>query len=139
MAYTSSKNVQQLAQLARDNADEEAFHTQLHTDGRWDGDVRTRYAQVKALVSHALTSQPTGDEARVLTWQLLQRLWIVQLRVEAADEADWAQLANSLNRVARAGHTGASCAIDCSPIAANSTRSGRLSTCAWSAGKFTRC
>ncbi|WP_329082428.1 hypothetical protein [Streptosporangium sp. NBC_01469] len=101
------EQVQQLAELARGNADEGAFYTQLHTERRWDGKARDRYGYLKSLVSDGRLSTPTEDNARLLTWRLLRRLWVVQFRVEAADESDWSQIANSLNRLVREGLTGA--------------------------------
>jgi len=98
---------QQLAELARGNADEGSFYAQLHTDGRWDGRVRGRYGHLKNLVSDGRGSTPTEDKARLLTWRLLRRLWVVQFRVESADESDWSQIANPLNRLVREGRTGA--------------------------------
>ncbi|WP_405141977.1 hypothetical protein OG589_32750 [Sphaerisporangium sp. NBC_01403] len=99
--------VQQLAELARGNADEGVFYTQLHTERRWDGKARDRYGYLKSLVSDGRLSTSTEDKARLLTWRLLRRLWVVQFRVEAADESDWSQIANSLNRLVREGRTGA--------------------------------
>lgn len=100
------EQAQQLARLARDNAAEATFYAQLQTDGRWDGKVRARYDHLRTLVGAGRPTPPSQDQARTLTWQLLQRLWMVPLRGETADESDWALLANALTWLAREGHTG---------------------------------
>lgn len=103
----SYSQVQELAALARENIDDEAsFHRQVHTPGRRDEPLRNRYGHLSDLVSSSTAPALTEQDIRLLTWRLLKRLWILQFRVEVADEADWSAAANALNRIARPPFSG---------------------------------
>lgn len=99
------RQVQQLASLARGNDDEAAFYAQVHVKGR-HADLESRYDHLTGLIAKA---RPKADAStlRELVWTLLQRLWLLDFRVESDDETDWANTGNQLTPLARAGKTGA--------------------------------
>lgn len=99
------RQVQQLASLARGNDDEAAFYAQVHVKGR-HADLESRYDHLTGLVAKA---RPKSDTSalRKLVWTLLQRLWVLDFRVESDDETDWVNTGNRLTALARAGKTGA--------------------------------
>lgn len=98
------REVQSLASLARDNADEAAFHAQVHEPERHSG-LANRYEHLTGLVKKARPAT-TDDDLRDLVWSLLNRLWILDFRVEAGDESGWDDIGERLNPLARAGKTG---------------------------------
>ena len=68
--------------------------------------LRDRLEHVTALVKKALAegdgvAEPGTALVRERTWQLLNRLYILQPRVEAPDTSDWADAQNRLTTVAR--------------------------------------
>jgi hypothetical protein len=101
----AQREVQGLASLARDNATEAEFYVQVHEPQRHAG-YANRYDHLTGLVEKA-RPKATKDELRRLVWSLLNRLWILNFRVEFDDETDWVEVGNRLNPLARAGKSGA--------------------------------
>lgn len=101
---SSTKEVQLLASLARDNATEVDFYSQVHTPERNAGYAK-RYEHLKGLVSQA-RPMASDNELRGIVWSLLNRLWILSFRFESDDETDWVEIGNRLTPVARAGLSG---------------------------------
>ncbi len=101
----AQREVQRLASLARDNADEAEFHAQVHQAKRHAG-YANRYEHLTGLVKRA-RPETTCDELRRLVWSLLNRLWILNFRVESDDESDWVEIGNRLAPLAREGRSGA--------------------------------
>jgi hypothetical protein len=101
----AQRDVQLLASLARDNAAEAEFHNQVHTPKRHAG-YANRYDHLTGLVRRA-RPKATQVELRRLVWSLLNRLWILNFRVESDDASDWVEIGNRLSPLARAGKNGA--------------------------------
>lgn len=101
----STKEVQLLASLARDNSTESDFHAQVHEPRRLSG-YANRYSHLADLVKKA-HPKTTTDELRSIVWGLLNRLWILNFRVESDDETDWVEIGNRFNSLAREGKSGA--------------------------------
>ncbi|MHA7291306.1 hypothetical protein ACX80V_16910 [Arthrobacter sp. MDT3-24] len=101
----SHREVQRLASLARDNVAEVEFYAQVHEPERHAGYAK-RYDHLIGLVAKA-RPKTTQDELRGLVWSLLNRLWILNFRVESDDETDWVEIGNRLNPLARPGRSGA--------------------------------
>ena len=99
------REVQRLASLARDNSTEAEFHAQVHEPERHGG-YANRYDHITGLVKKA-RPDAAGDDLRGLAWSLLNRLWVLDFRVESDDETDWVEIGNRLNPLARAGKSGA--------------------------------
>lgn len=103
----SQQHTEQLAELADVAAKQmnaSAFFELIHTPKKYSAELRDRLDHFKALVRQALTDlhQPSTEElAKQQTWQLLVRLTVLMPRLEAPDEADWAELQNRLVGVAR--------------------------------------
>ncbi|WP_206682249.1 hypothetical protein, partial [Dietzia sp. B19] len=98
------RKVQLLTSLARGNADEAAVHAQIHEPGRHSG-LPNRYFHLTELVKLARPAA-TDRELRDLVWSLLNRLWVLDFRVESGDESGWDDIAERLNPLARAGRSG---------------------------------
>jgi hypothetical protein len=101
----AQREVQLLASLARDNASEADFYRQVHEPKRHSG-YANRYGHLTGLVKGA-RPKSTPDELRRHVWLLLNRLWILNFRVESDDETDWVEIGNRLSPLARAGKSGA--------------------------------
>lgn len=101
----AQREVQLLASLARDNATEADFHAQVHEPKRQAG-YANRYNHLTELVKR-VRPKATEDELRRLVWSLLNRLWILNFRVESDDEKDWVEIGNRLSPLARTGRSGA--------------------------------
>lgn len=99
------REVQRLASLARDNATEAEFYAQVHEPERHGG-YTNRYAHIVGLVKKA-RPDTAEEDLRKLVWLLLNRLWVLDFRVESDDETDWVEIGNRLNPLARAGKSGA--------------------------------
>ncbi|MFC8045350.1 hypothetical protein [Nocardia sp. NPDC057353] len=100
--------LQELAVLSRENLmEEESFYRQIHTPGRRNQALRTRYKHLSDLIRDGRASAPSEAEVRQLTWRLLRRLWIIQFRVEVANERDWSDVSNDLERLVRSPYSGA--------------------------------
>ncbi|MEU6559226.1 hypothetical protein [Nocardia nova] len=101
------KEVQELSVLARSNIeDEESFYKQVHTPERRSQPLRSRYRQLSNLIKDSRPAPLPEHDLRILTWRVLGRLWLLQFRVEVANEADWSDTANALNRIARPPYSG---------------------------------
>lgn len=104
---TQFAKVQELAVLARNNRDDEAaFYRQVHMPGRGNEPLRDRYRHLSDLINAGRASLLPEREIRLLTWRLLKCLWILQFRVEVANEADWSDTATRLDRIARPPYSG---------------------------------
>lgn len=97
--------VQLLASLARANSTEAEFHFQVHQPKRFAG-YANRYEHLIGLAKKARPWTPEGD-LQGIVWGLLNRLWILNFRVESDDETDWVEIGNRLNPLAREGKSGA--------------------------------
>ncbi|MCO5974809.1 ATP-binding protein [Actinoallomurus soli] len=99
---TEWEQVAKLCDIARTNANANAFHTALETEGRWSQGVRGRYTQLRQMVSDALDGTATHAEVLEVTWALLTRLRILGFKLQSPDETDWTGVATSLDGIAAA-------------------------------------
>ena len=97
-----------LAALAATQMDAPGFFDLIRTPGKFDAGVRGRLDQIEKLVQRALhdlgrADTDTADTVQVQqhAWRLLAGLSVSMPRLEAPDETDWAEVANSLIPVAR--------------------------------------
>jgi hypothetical protein len=103
---THAGQLAQLAAHARDHRDATEFFNLIEEPKRVEQALRDRLGHVTALVKEALAevdgiAEPGTELVRERTWQLLNRLYIVQPRVEEPDTNDWADAQNRLTVVAR--------------------------------------
>lgn len=77
-----------------------AFFKLMRTQGKYDTGIRGRLKQVEALVKLALTDLGVADPGQSLveerSWELLSRLTVLFPRLETPDQADWAEVTDSL-------------------------------------------
>jgi DNA-binding transcriptional ArsR family regulator len=94
-----------LADLASKQMAAPSFYDLARTQGKFPAAVRERLAQIEALVRLALIDLGVADAGQQVvqqrTWELLSRLTVLMPRLEAPDEADWADVTNALIPVAR--------------------------------------
>ena len=102
------EHAQQLANLASHAAvqmDAAGFFRLIGTPRKFQAAVRTRLAQLAALVERALHDLGVANTNAALvqqrTWELLSRLAVSMPRLESPDDTDWAAVANSLIPVAQ--------------------------------------
>ena len=94
--HNATKQVAELAILARSQAAEESFLAELAEYGRASCALRKRFKHLEGLV------RDSGSGSHGLSvWQLLRQLLISEIRVEGTDEADWAALQDELKVRAR--------------------------------------
>jgi hypothetical protein len=95
----AAREVEQLAELARQQASAEGLFTLIRTPGRFSKSVRDRLQHLVGLVNANLSrdGEDTPIEAvEAATWQLLGHLHILMPRLETPDESDWSDLLNRL-------------------------------------------
>ena len=104
----SRRHAEQLAVLvahATVQMDAPGFFSLIRTPERFGSEVRGRLEHLEKLVERALNDlgvlQPDTMLVQQRTWKLLSRLVVLMPRLETPDEADWANVANSLINVAR--------------------------------------
>ena len=107
----SQPHAEQLAELAALGAaqmDAPGFFDLIRTPGKFEAGIRGRLDQIEKLVQRALqdlgrADTDTADTVQVQqhVWRLLAGLSVSMPRLEAPDETDWAEVANSLIPVAR--------------------------------------
>lgn len=89
-----------LADHALSQKNAPAFFRLIRAHGKFNGGVRGRLEDVEALVKLALTDLGVADpgQSRVeeSCWELLSKLTVLFPRFETPDQADWAEVANSL-------------------------------------------
>ncbi len=97
-----------LADLAAIQTDAHGFFYLVRTPDKFDAQVRGRLGQIENLVQHALhdldganTDAIDTVQVQQQTWRLLAGLSVSMPRLEAPDDTDWAEIANSLIPVAR--------------------------------------
>ena len=102
------EHAEQLATLASHAAvqmDAAGFFRLIGTPRKFQAAVRTRLAQLAALVERALHDLGVANTNAALvqqrTWELLSRLAVSMPRLESPDDTDWAAVANSLIPVAQ--------------------------------------
>lgn len=100
----AQREVQHLASLSRDNATEDEFQKQVFQPNR-HARLANRYDHLTGLVKK-VRPDSSDAELRVLVWLLLNRLWVLNFRVEEDDLTDWVDIGNSLSSLARAGKCG---------------------------------
>ena len=97
----------ELAALAATQMDAPGFFDLIRTPGKFDAGVRGRLDQIEKLVRRALQdlgrAHTMADTVQVQqhAWRLLAGLSVWMPRLEAPDETDWAEVANSLIPVTR--------------------------------------
>ena len=103
-----AEQLAELAALAAAQMDAPGFFDLIRTPGKFDAGVRGRLDQIEKLVQRALddlgrADTHTADAVQVQqhVWRLLAGLSVSMPRLEAPDETDWAEVANSLVPVAR--------------------------------------
>jgi hypothetical protein len=100
-----AKQIAELANHAKTQANAELFFTEIQTRGRHSQDLRDRLAALTQIVAKALTTiegtPPEAAQLRIETWRLLVRLSVVMPRVESPDESDWVRTQNDLMSIAR--------------------------------------
>ena len=94
-----------LADLAHDQKDAEGFFELVKTPKKFKKAVSSRLTHTTALVTSALAgpnnSHVEDTTARLVTWNLLRRLEVLMLDIEAPYEQVWADITNRLTAVAR--------------------------------------
>ena len=102
------EHAEQLATLASHAAvhmDAAGFFRLIGTPRKFQAAVRTRLAQLAALVERALHDLGVANTNAALvqqrTWELLSRLAVSMPRLESPDDTDWEAVANSLIPVAQ--------------------------------------
>lgn len=103
-----AEQLAELAALAETQMDAPGFFDLVRTPGKFDAGVRGRLDQIEKLVQRALHDIGRADTDKADTvqvqqhaWRLLAGLSVSMPRLEAPDETDWAEVANSLIPVAR--------------------------------------
>ena len=103
-----AKQLAELAALAATQMDAPGFFDLIRTPGKFDAGVRGRLDQIEKLVQRALDDLGRADtdaadavQVQQHVWRLLAGLSVLMPRLEAPDETDWADVANSLIPVAR--------------------------------------
>ena len=103
-----AEQLAKLADVAAAQMDAPGFFDLIRTPGKFDTYVRGRLGQIEMLVQRALhdlgrADTDTADTVQVQqhTWRLLAGLSVSMPRLEAPDDTDWAEVANSLISVAR--------------------------------------
>ena len=94
-----------LADLASAQMDATGFFNLVETPNSFNSGIRSRLNHLERLVGHALrdlgVAEPSKEQIRQRTWQLLTKLTVLMPRIESPDETDWATVGNSLVSVAR--------------------------------------
>ena len=88
--------VAELAELARTKITEESFLAEVSEAGTERRALRDRFTHLEDLVRGA---GPTPSVMSV--WQLLRQMYVIEVRVEPPDEADWAALLSEVEGWAR--------------------------------------
>ncbi len=103
-----AEQLAKLADVAAAQMDAPGFFDLIRTPGKFDAHVRGRLDQIEKLVQRGLhdlgrADTDTADTVQVQqhAWRLLAGLSVSMPRLEAPDETDWAEVANSLISVAR--------------------------------------
>jgi hypothetical protein len=93
-----AEEVAELASLARNQRDGAAYFAKIKEAGRFSADLRSRLSHVRDLVDGAVQSIGVPDAGTVeeRCWSLLSRLFVIPLRLETPDEADWVTLVDVL-------------------------------------------
>jgi hypothetical protein len=93
---THSRELAELAVVARSQVDADAFHTLIHTPGKFK--THKRLDQLTSMVGTALSKIDGADThaAKDRCWRLLARLWIIEPDLEPRKDTDWAALVNDL-------------------------------------------
>jgi Tetratricopeptide repeat/NB-ARC domain len=101
---TQVQEVSRLAELARDQPDSPRFHELIHTEGKISQRLRDRLMHIKGLVRAVLAARKTAPGDPLVdqrTWELLERLYVIQLRVEGSNPRDRDGTIRLLRSVAR--------------------------------------
>ena len=100
-----AEELAKLADVAAAQMDAPGFFDLIRTPGKFGAHVRGRLDQIEKLVQRALHDLGRADTDTVQVqqhaWRLLAGLSVSMPRLEAPDETDWAEVANSLISVAR--------------------------------------
>ena len=98
-----AKQLAELAALAATQKDARGLFDLIRTPGKFDAGVRGRLDQIEKLVRRALYDLGRADavQGQQHAWRLLAGLSVSMPRLEAPDDTDWAEVANSLIPVAR--------------------------------------
>ena len=103
-----AEQLAKLADVAAAQMDAPGFFDLIRTPGKFNAHVRGRLDQIEKLVQRALhdlgrADTDTADTVQVQqhAWRLLAGLSVSMPRLEAPDDTDWAEVANSLISVAR--------------------------------------
>jgi hypothetical protein len=88
----SAREVSDLAVVARGQPDSGAFFELVNTPGKFATSARLGHLQDMVRVALAELADPNAGTTEHRCWSLLRRLWIIQLDLEADDEADWSAL-----------------------------------------------
>jgi hypothetical protein len=117
LAVSSNANaigqLAELAELASSLPDGQALGERLAQPGRTNGELRSRFGHIKNLVAFAAEGEevPLGLEMEELTWRVLHRLKIRNLRLERTDRSDRTAGVNRLQRLLRGGTPAAADAL----------------------------
>ena len=103
-----AEQLAKLADVAAAQMDAPGFFDLVHTPGKFAAGIRGRLDQIEKLVQRALddlgrADADTADTVQVqqYAWRMLAELSVSMPRLEAPDETDWAEVANSLIPVVR--------------------------------------
>jgi len=95
----AAREVEQLAEHARQQASAQGLFTLIRTPGRFSKSVRDRLQHLVNLVKANFSQQGEGTSTEAVeaaTWQILGRLHILMPRLEGPDDSDWSELVNRL-------------------------------------------
>ena len=95
-----------LCRVARRHADVRSFEDSILAQRRWTRQVRSRWEQLRLIVSKAADLGASSDQGRALAWRLLTRMEVVGFEVQAENQRDRLASADSLDNVVASSTNG---------------------------------